>query len=80
MIDKLDKICAVAAGAVVNVINIEAEIACMKSKGSSNSRKGSQSRPKQGSSTSNTDADQNGRRRLQLDYTLGGHNAAVSSL
>ncbi|XP_061356428.1 uncharacterized protein LOC133300854 isoform X3 [Gastrolobium bilobum] len=56
------------------------EIAAIRSKGSSNSRKGSQSRSKDGSSTSNADADQNGKRRLHLDYTLGGHTSAVSGL
>ncbi|XP_061356426.1 uncharacterized protein LOC133300854 isoform X1 [Gastrolobium bilobum] len=81
MLDKLDKICAVARGdGVINVINIESEIAAIRSKGSSNSRKGSQSRSKDGSSTSNADADQNGKRRLHLDYTLGGHTSAVSGL
>ncbi|KAL1292424.1 hypothetical protein AAHE18_20G270100 [Arachis hypogaea] len=82
MLDKSDKICAVARGdGVVSVINIESEIAANRSKSSSNSRKGSQSRSKDGtSSSSNVDAGQNGNRRLHLDYTLGGHTAAVSCL
>ncbi|KAG5058137.1 hypothetical protein JHK86_013133 [Glycine max] len=81
MLDKLDKICAVARGdGAIDVINIETEMAATKSKSSSNSRKGSHSRSKDGSSSSNTDADQNGKKRLHLDYTLGGHTAAVSSL
>lgn len=81
MLDKFDKICAVARGdGVINVINIESEIAANRSKSSSNLRKGSQSKSKDGSSTSNMDAGQNGNRRLHLDYTLGGHTAAVSCL
>lgn len=80
MIEKLGKICAVAGGGAINVIDVESEIAAVRSKSSSNSRKGSQSRSKDGSSTSNTDADQNGKRRLHLDYSLGGHTAAISSL
>uniref|UniRef100_I1KSF8 Anaphase-promoting complex subunit 4 WD40 domain-containing protein n=1 Tax=Glycine max TaxID=3847 RepID=I1KSF8_SOYBN len=81
MLDKLDKICAAARGdGAIDVINIETEMAATKSKSSSNSRKGSHSRSKDGSSSSNTDADQNGKKRLHLNYTLGGHTAAVSSL
>lgn len=81
MLDKLDKICAVARGdGAIDVINIETEMASTKSKSSSNSRKGSHSRSKDGSSSSNTEADKNGKKRLHLDYTLGGHTAAISSL
>lgn len=79
MVDKLGKICAVAGGDVINVIDIESEIAAVRSKSSSNTRKGSQSRLKGGSS-SNTDADDNVKKRLQFDYTIGGHTSAVSSL
>ncbi|XP_017414671.1 cellulose synthase A catalytic subunit 8 [UDP-forming] [Vigna angularis] len=81
MVDKLDKICAVARGdGAINVINIETEMSSTKSKSSSNSRKGSHSRSKDGSSSSKTEADQNEKKRLHLDYTLGGHTAAISSL
>ncbi|KAJ1426142.1 WD40-repeat-containing domain [Sesbania bispinosa] len=80
MLDKIGKICAVPAGGVVNVIDIDSEIAAIRSKSSSNSRKGSQSRSKDGSSTSNTDADQNGKKRLRLDFTLGGHTGPISSV
>lgn len=80
MVDKLGKICAVAGGGVINVIDIESEIAAGRSKNSLNSRKGSQSRLKDGSSTSNTDGAQNGKKRLHFDYTLGGHDAAISTL
>ncbi|KAK8472557.1 hypothetical protein PHAVU_002G240300 [Phaseolus vulgaris] len=59
---------------------VDFEMASTKSKSSSNSRKGSHSRSKDGSSSSNTEADKNGKKRLHLDYTLGGHTAAISSL
>lgn len=80
MVDKLGKICAVAGGGVINVIDIESEIAAVRSKGSSNTRKGSQSKLKDGSSTSNTDEDHSVKKRLHFDYTIGGHTSAVSSL
>ncbi|KAJ0455980.1 putative transcription factor WD40-like family [Helianthus annuus] len=67
MLDKTDKICVVARGdGVVDVINIESEFRAAKSKGSSN--------PKKRWSTK----DQNQRTRLRLDYSSGGHTAAVS--
>ncbi|KAK7318830.1 hypothetical protein RJT34_03537 [Clitoria ternatea] len=79
MVDKVDKICAVARGdGAINVINIETEMAAIRSKSSSNMQKGSHSKSKDGSSSSNTDANQNGKKRLHLDYTLGSHTAAVS--
>ncbi|CAD5334060.1 unnamed protein product [Arabidopsis thaliana] len=60
MVDKLDKICAVARGdGIVNLINIESEL----------SRKGTSSK---GSSSNNVI------KRVCLDYSVGGHNAAVS--
>ncbi|KAE9601196.1 hypothetical protein Lal_00023812 [Lupinus albus] len=81
MLDKLGKVCAVARGdGVVNVINIESEMTAMKSKSSSNLRKRSQPRSKDGRSTSNVDPDQNGKKRLHLDYSSGGHTTAVSAV
>ena len=82
MLDKLGKICAVARGdGAVNVINIESELAATRSKSSSKPRKGSQSRSKHGSSVTDKEiVDQNGNGRLHLDYSLGGHTAAVSCL
>ncbi|PNY02761.1 WD repeat-containing protein 53-like, partial [Trifolium pratense] len=80
MVDKLGKICAVAAGGVINVIDIESEIGNVRSKSSSNTGKGTRPRLKDGSSSSNTDANHNVKRRLQFDYTIGGHTSAVSSL
>ncbi|KAF3451289.1 hypothetical protein FNV43_RR07384 [Rhamnella rubrinervis] len=79
MLNKTDKICVVARGdGVVDVINIESELAVMKSKTSSISCKGSH-RSKGSSSTSNMESpDQNGRKRVHLNYSLGGHTAAVS--
>ncbi|KAI4332528.1 hypothetical protein L6164_017429 [Bauhinia variegata] len=81
MLDKLGKICAVASGdGAVDVINIESELATVRSKSSSKPRKGSQSSSKDGISSTDSDADQNGKKRLHLDYSLGGHTAAVSCL
>ncbi|KAK2384340.1 cellulose synthase A catalytic subunit 3 [UDP-forming] [Trifolium repens] len=80
MVDKLGKICAVAAGGVINVIDIESEIGDVKSKSSSNTGKGTRPRLKDGSSSSNTNANHNVKKRLQFDYTIGGHTSAVSSL
>lgn len=80
MLDKVDKICVVARGdGVVDVINIESELAAMRSKTSTKPRRGSQSRSKDSSPTADIEtSDQNGRKRLCLDYSLGGHTAAVS--
>ncbi|KAF5764825.1 putative transcription factor WD40-like family [Helianthus annuus] len=80
MLDKTDKICVVARGdGVVDVINIESEFRAAKSKGSSNPKKGGQ--PKSNGnvpSPSSEKEDQNQRTRLRLDYSSGGHTAAVS--
>uniref|UniRef100_A0A5B7AZL6 Putative cellulose synthase A catalytic subunit 8 n=1 Tax=Davidia involucrata TaxID=16924 RepID=A0A5B7AZL6_DAVIN len=80
MLDKSDKICVVARGdGGVDVINIEAELAAIKSKSSSKPRKGTQSRSKGSVPSADTETqDQNGRKKLHLDYSLGGHTAAVS--
>lgn len=80
MLDKVDKICVVARGdGVVDVINIESELAAMRSKTSTKPRRGSQSKLKDSSRTADIEtSDQNGRKRLCLDYSLGGHTAAVS--
>ncbi|KAI9076432.1 hypothetical protein K1719_041579 [Acacia pycnantha] len=78
MLDKLGKVCAVARGdGAVSVISIESDLTAPKSKGSSKPRKGSQSKSKDGSSTTNMDTDQNGKM-LHLDSSMGGHSAAVS--
>lgn len=77
MLDKLDKICVVARGdGVVDVINIESELAASKSKHSSKPHKGDQSGSKSKADTENTN--QNGKKKLHLDYSFGGHTAAVS--
>lgn len=76
MLDKSDKVCVVARGdGAVDVINIEAELDSVRSKGSAKPRKGSQSKSKD---TDLETPDQNGRKRLHLDYSSGGHTAAVS--
>ncbi|GJZ09746.1 WD repeat-containing protein 53 [Tanacetum coccineum] len=74
MLDKVGKICVVARGdGVVDVINIESEFKAAKSQGSSKSRKGGQAK-----STKPENQDPDRRTRLRLDYTSGGHTAAVS--
>ncbi|KAK9064293.1 hypothetical protein SSX86_015673 [Deinandra increscens subsp. villosa] len=80
MLDKIDKICVVARGdGVVDVINIESEFKAAKSKGPSNSKKGGQSKSKGSVPSKDSEKeDQNQRTRLRLDYSSGGHTAAVS--
>jgi hypothetical protein len=80
MLDKLDKLCVVARGdGAVDVINIDLELTAMRSKSSTKPRKGSQSRLKDGSPNADVGTlDQNRKQRLHLDYSLGGHTAAVS--
>lgn len=77
MLEKSGKICVVARGdGVVDVINIESELAAAQSKTSSKPQRGSKS--KGSVSTVAETLNQNGRRRLHLDYSLGGHTASVS--
>lgn len=65
MVDKLGKVCAVARGdGIVDLIDIESEL----------SRKGTSSKGSGSSSSSNNVMN----RRVCLDYSVGGHNAAVS--
>ena len=83
MLEKSGKICVVARGdGVVDVINIESELAAAQSKTSSKPQRGSKSKSKSKSkgsvSTVAETLNQNGRRRLHLDYSLGGHTASVS--
>lgn len=64
MVGKLDKICAVARGdGIVDLINIESEL----------SRKGASKGGGSSSSSRNNVA-----KRVCLDYSVGGHKAAVS--
>lgn len=75
MVDKLGQICVVARGdGVVHVIDIESE----KSKISTKSSKRTQTRSKGVTAACDVDNLQSGRKRLYLDYTVGGHSAAVS--
>ncbi|KAA3482056.1 WD repeat-containing protein 53 [Gossypium australe] len=74
MLDKIGKICVVARGdGVIDVINTESELTATKPKCSTKSRKGTQSKGSDGGVP-----DENGRKWLHLDYSLGGHTAAVS--
>lgn len=75
MLEKADKICAVARGdGVVDVIHIESEVASSRSKTSAKPRKGSQSKL----NTASTETADCNTQRLHLDYSMGGHTAAVS--
>ncbi|KAF5944539.1 hypothetical protein HYC85_018616 [Camellia sinensis] len=80
MVDRLGKVCVVARGdGVVDVIDIESELAVIKSKSSLKPRKGTQSKAKGSVSSANTETqDQNGRKKLRFDYSLGGHTSAAS--
>ncbi|XP_076895833.1 uncharacterized protein LOC143548604 [Bidens hawaiensis] len=82
MLDKTDKICVVARGdGVVDVINTESEFKANKIKGSFNPRRGGQPKSKSNGSDSSPDSEKEGqsqRTRLRLDYSSGGHTAAVS--
>ncbi|KAL7089177.1 hypothetical protein ACP275_13G172500 [Erythranthe tilingii] len=76
IVDKVGKICVTARGdGVINIINLEPEIAPLKSKISTEHKMGSKI-PKDNDSQS---ADQNDGN-FQLDYTMGGHTSAVSSV
>ncbi|KAL0305602.1 UNVERIFIED_CONTAM: hypothetical protein Sradi_5977500 [Sesamum radiatum] len=81
IVDKVGKVCVVARGdGVVNIINIESELAALKSKMSTKPKLGSKSNPRSRSSAADSQsADQNDRN-LCLDYSVGGHVAAVSSV
>ncbi|KAL9232186.1 hypothetical protein vseg_007324 [Gypsophila vaccaria] len=75
MLEKSGKLCAVARGdGVVSIINIESELAVSKSKGNKKSQN-------KGSSSTTSLGDikyQNEWKRLHLDYSHGGHTAAVA--
>ncbi|XP_058092671.1 cellulose synthase A catalytic subunit 8 [UDP-forming] [Magnolia sinica] len=81
MLDGVAKICGVGRGdGVVDVIDIEYELAVAKSRSSSQLKKGSQPRSRdstvQGANAATLDPNQG--KRLHLDYAVGGHTAAVS--
>lgn len=80
MLDRVGKICVVGRGdGIVTVIDIESEFYPTKSKNSSKLQKNSQSRSKGSVSSSNTESqDQSREKKLNIDYTSGGHTAAVS--
>ncbi|KAL2524273.1 Transducin/WD40 repeat-like superfamily protein [Abeliophyllum distichum] len=79
MVDKLGKICVVARGdGVVSVINTESELAVFKSKNSSKPKKGTKSSSKGNVSSADAQSQDKNNRRIHLDYSVGGHTAAVS--
>ncbi|OWM72972.1 hypothetical protein CDL15_Pgr001086 [Punica granatum] len=76
IVEKSGKICAVARGdGVVDMINIESELSSLRSKTSTKPRKGPQSTSKDAASSETADSNN---QTLHLDYSLGGHTAAVS--
>ncbi|OMO76150.1 hypothetical protein CCACVL1_15852 [Corchorus capsularis] len=79
MLEKVGEICVVARGdGVIDVINVESELSSIKPKSSSKSRKGTQSVSKGSLPAEGEVANVDGRKWLHLDYSLGGHTAAVS--
>ncbi|KAG5561950.1 hypothetical protein RHGRI_004849 [Rhododendron griersonianum] len=80
MVDRVGKVCVVARGdGVVEVIDIESELASSKSKNSLKPHKGAQSKAKGNASSVQTETqDQNWRKKLCLDNSLGGHTASAS--
>lgn len=80
-VDSVGKICVVARGdGVVNVINLESELAAQKSKNSSKPKTGTNSLPKGRSPPADSQTAEQNDRNLHLDYSMGGHVAAVSSV
>lgn len=77
MLDKLGKACAVARGdGIVSLINIESELAAVKSKGVAKPLKSLQGSSRNAASAPGVETNEG--KRLHLDYTLGGHTAAAS--
>ncbi|KAI3456126.1 hypothetical protein Pfo_012789 [Paulownia fortunei] len=81
IVDKVGKICVTARGdGVVNIVNIESELTALKSKISTKPKLNTKSIPKGRLPPADSQsADQNDRN-LHLDYLMGGHVAAVSSV
>ncbi|KAL1826846.1 hypothetical protein ACET3Z_005258 [Daucus carota] len=80
MLDRIGKVCVVGRGdGIVSVIDIESEFDDPKLKNSSKHKKNSQLRSKGSVSSSNSESqDQTQKKYINLDYTIGGHTAAVS--
>ncbi|KQK03231.1 WD repeat-containing protein 53 [Brachypodium distachyon] len=73
----LYKVCAVARGdGAVDVVDLEYELAPAKSKGPS--RAGGSAMSSKGTDLGNGSSNQSQQKRILLDYTMGGHTAAVS--
>ncbi|KAK3206829.1 hypothetical protein Dsin_020875 [Dipteronia sinensis] len=80
MLNRTDEICVVARGdGAIDVINIESELNTVRSIKSTKARKGSKSISKDNTrAAENENLDQNGGKRLHLDYSLDGHTAAAA--
>ncbi|KAL3617013.1 hypothetical protein CASFOL_039407 [Castilleja foliolosa] len=75
IVDKVGKICVTARGdGVVSIINIDSQT---KSKISTKPKLATKSKPKNRAESQRPDRNN---RNLQLDYSVGGHGAAVSSV
>ncbi|GAA0158349.1 hypothetical protein LIER_15404 [Lithospermum erythrorhizon] len=78
VVERVGKVCVVARGdGVVDVIDIESEVALLKSKSSLKSKKVG-SIPKSSVTAADSQAIDQKKRKLHLDYSVGGHTAAVS--
>lgn len=81
MVERVGKICVAARGdGVVNIIDIESEVAALKSKSSAKSKQGAKSTPNSSTQHANSQNEDLKHKNLLLDYTVGGHTAAVSSV
>ncbi|KAK6124184.1 hypothetical protein DH2020_042093 [Rehmannia glutinosa] len=81
IVDKVGKICVAARGdGVVNIINIDSELAALKSKISTKPKQNTKSISKSRSPTSDSQSSDRNDKNLNLDYSMGGHVSAVSSV
>ncbi|KAK6124244.1 hypothetical protein DH2020_041996 [Rehmannia glutinosa] len=81
IVDKVGKICVAARGdGVVNIINIDSELAALKSKISTKPKQNTKSISKSRSPTSDSQSAVQNDKNLNLDYSMGGHVSAVSSV
>lgn len=80
MLDRVGKVCVVGRGdGIVSIIDIESELNGATLKNSSKHQTKIQSRSKDSVSSSKTGSqDESWEMKLNLDYTIGGHTAAVS--
>ncbi|KAL6538115.1 hypothetical protein OROGR_012103 [Orobanche gracilis] len=82
MVERVGKICVAArSDGVVSIIDIKSEVASFKSKSLAKSKQGSKSTtPKNTIHDAGSQSEDSSHKNLLLDYTVGGHSAAVSSV